>query len=108
MIALALKAVIIPNGRFTSMRYSVNIGPLFNPKNPKPPIGRKNKNKAAKGARTYKKPMRFSRFQAVFIKSPNRIPHNPPQKSGLYISGDFNEAGAFTPRASLIPNPKRT
>ncbi len=46
-------------------------------------------------------------FQAVFIKSPNGIPHSPPQKSGLYISGDFKETGAFTPSAALSPNAKQ-
>jgi len=41
------------------------------------------------------------------------MPHSPPQKSGLYISGDFKETGALTPRVALTPNqnsawPKRT
>ena len=56
---------------------------LLNPKNPAPLIGKKNKNSASSGARTYRKPTRYSRFQAVFINSPNRMPHSPPQKSGL-------------------------
>src|SRR5262245_2069092 len=108
IIAFAVKAVTIPNGRFTNSKYSVNIGPpIFNPKYPAPLIGRKNKNNAVSGARTYKKPSRYSRFHAVLINSPNKTPHSPPQKSGLYISGDFKETGALTPRAPLSPSPNR-
>src|SRR5262245_49167955 len=35
MIALAAKAVTIPNGRLTSSRYSVNVGPCLRPKIPR-------------------------------------------------------------------------
>src|SRR5437899_11506222 len=77
---------------------------MCNPKYPAPLIGKKNKNSAVSGARTYRKPTRYSRFQAVFMNSPNRLPHSPPQKSGLYISGDFKETGAVTPSVALTPN----
>src|SRR6267142_6723189 len=81
--------------------------PILSPKNPAPAFGKKNKNSASSGARTYKKPARYSRFQTVFMNSPNRAPHSPPQKSGLYMSGDFRETGAFTPSFSLSPNPNK-
>ena len=42
------------------------------------------------------------------MKSPNRIPHSPAQKSGLYISGDFKETGAPTPNRPLSPNLNRS
>ena len=32
---------------------------------------------------------------------------SPAQKSGLYISGDFKETGAFTPNVTLSPTPNR-
>src|SRR5437773_1047778 len=35
------------------------------------------------------------------------MPHSPPQKSGLYISGDFKEIGAVTPSFALSPNPNK-
>ncbi len=63
---------------------------------------------ASTGARKYRRPKRYSHFQAVFIKSPNGIPHSPPQKSGLYISGGFRDIGAFTPNVALSPNSNRT
>ena len=86
----------------------MNIGPWRSPKNPAPPRGRKIRNRADSGARTYRKPKRYSDFQAAPMRSPNGMPHSPPQKSGLYISGDFKGIGAFTPSAELIPNPNRT
>src|ERR671918_3170773 len=46
----------------------------------------------------------YSRLHTAFIKSPSGIPHSPPQKSGLYMSGDFKETGAFTPSVALSPN----
>ncbi len=49
-----------------------------------------------------------SRVQTVFIKSPSGIPHSPPQKSGLYISGAFKETGSFTPSVALSHNSNRT
>src|ERR1035438_1439753 len=100
---------MIPNGRFTSSRYSVNIGPpARSPKYPAPLIGRKIRNSASTGARKYSRPKRYSRIHAGFSKSPNGIPHSPPPKSGLYISGDFKETGAFTPNVALSPNSNRT
>src|SRR4026209_702548 len=38
------------------------------------------------------------------MNSPNRKPHSPPQKSGLYMSGDFKEAWAVHPSAALSPD----
>src|SRR6516225_1915114 len=84
IIAFVANAVTIPNGRFTNTRYTVNIGPpALSPKNPAPIFGRKNRNRAVKGAKTYKKPTKYSRFQAVFAITPNRTPQSPPQNSGL-------------------------
>ena len=36
-------------------------------------------------------------------QEPERDPPQPAQKSGLYISGDLNEIGSFTPSFSLTP-----
>jgi hypothetical protein len=86
----------------------VNIGPpCSSPKNPAPFIGKKIIYSASTGARKYRRPKRYSRFQAVLIKRPNRIPHSPAQKSGLYIPGGLKDIGAFTPKAMLSPNSKK-
>ena len=62
---------------------------------------------ASRGTMKYKRPKRYSHFQAVLIKIPNRIPHSPAQKSGVYIPGGLKDIGAFTPNSAQSPNSKR-
>ena len=46
-----------------------------------------------KGNGKYRKPKRYSEFQTVPMRSPNEMPHSPPQKSDLYIPGDLKKIG---------------